>query len=87
MEYELRGEVQRNFSITPRITCDLVRLDGVEVAMPLLLLPLSSAFASANLAGTDEGDVDEALVLEELPKDLKETIASKRLRVGRGQQT
>ena len=84
MEYELRWEVQRNFSITPRITCDLVRLDGVEVAMPLLLLPLSS---SANLAGTDEGDVDEALVLEELPKDLKETIASKRLRVGRGQQT
>ena len=86
MEYELRWEVQGNFSITPRITCDLVRLDGVEVAMPLLLLPLSSS-ASANLAGTDEGDVDEALVLEELPKDLKETIASKRLRVGRGQQT
>ena len=84
MEYELRWEVQGNFSITPKITCDLVRLDGVEVAMPLLLLPLSS---SANLAGTDEGDVDEALVLEELPKDLKETIASKRLRVGRGQQT
>ena len=78
MEYELRWEVQRNFSITPRITCDLVRLDGVEVAMPLLLLPLSS---SANLAGTDEGDVDEALVLEELPKDLKGMIASKRLRV------
>ena len=86
MEYELRWEVQRNFSITPRITCDLVRLDGVEVAMPLLLLPLSAS-ASANLAGTDEGDVDEALVLEELPKDLKETIASMRLRVGRGQQT
>ena len=64
-----------------------MRLDGVEVAMPLLLLPLSSASSSANLAGTDEGDVDEALVLEELPKDLKETIASKRLRVGRGQQT
>ena len=84
MEYELTWEVQRNFSITPRITCDLVRLDGVEVAMPLLLLPLSS---SANLAGTDEGDVDEALVLEELPKDLKETIASKRLRVRRMQQT
>ena len=55
-----------------------MRLDGVEVAMPLLLLPLSS---SANLAGTDEGDVDEALVLEELPKDLKGMIASKRLRV------
>ena len=85
MEYELRWEVQRNFSITPRITCDLVRLDGVEVAMPLPLLPLSAS--SANLAGTDEGDVDEALVLEELPKDLKETIASMRLRVGRGQQT
>ena len=57
-----------------------MRLDGVEVAMPLLLLPLSSA-SSANLAGTDEGDVDEALVLEELPKDLKEIMALKRLRV------
>ena len=71
---------QCNFRITPRITCDLVRLDGVEVAMPLLLLPLSSA-SSANLAGTDEGDVDEALVLEELPKDLKGIMASMRLRV------
>ena len=38
-------------------------LDGVVVA---LLVPLS-----ANLAGTDESDVDEALVLEELLKDLK----------------
>ena len=42
---------------------DLVSLDGVVVA---LLVPLS-----ANLAGTDESDVDEALVLEELLKDLK----------------
>ena len=85
MEYELRWEVQRNFSITPRITCDLVRLDGVEVAMPLLPLPLSAS--SANLAGTDEGDVDEALVLEELPKDLKEIMASMRLRVRRRRKT
>ena len=57
-----------------------MRLDGVEVAMPLLPLPLSAS-ASANLAGTDEGDVDEALVLEELPKDLKGIMASMRLRV------
>ena len=42
---------------------DLVSLDGVVVA---LLVPFS-----ANLAGTDESDVDEALVLEELLKDLK----------------
>lgn len=45
---------------------DLVSLDGVVAALPLLALLLS-----ANLAGTDEGDVDEALVLEELLKDLK----------------
>ena len=45
---------------------DLVSLDGVVFALPLLV-PLFSA----NLAGTDEGDVDEALVLEELLKDLK----------------
>ena len=42
---------------------DLVSFDGVvAAALPLL---------SANLAGTDEGDVDEALVLEKLLKDLK----------------
>ena len=50
---------ERNQFVT--LNTDLVSLDGVVVALLLVLFP-----------GTDEGDVDEALVLEELLKDLKD---------------